>query len=95
MSNIILKKIEKDAYIIVYKCILTRNTEITSHQVFDKGTDKCSYSKIYSFAIMTSQPEKQTITMPIFPNTLRNKDNQTMKLGQLIESFSSEMIQGD
>ena len=50
---------------------------------------------MYSFAIMTSQPEKQTITMHIFPNTLRNKDNQTMKLGQLIESFSSKMTQGD
>ena len=34
---------------------------------------------------MTSQPGKQTIAMPIFPNISRRKGNQTMKFGQLIE----------
>ena len=32
---------------------------------------------------MTSQPEKQTIH--ILPNILKSEDNQTMKIGQLIE----------
>ena len=34
---------------------------------------------------MTSQPGYQAIVMHIFPNILRRKSNQTMKLGQLIE----------
>ena len=34
---------------------------------------------------MTSQPLKQTIVIQILPNILRNKNNQTMKFGQLIE----------
>ena len=35
--------------------------------------------------LMTSQPEKQTIAMHILPIMIRSKDNQKMKLGQLIE----------
>ena len=34
---------------------------------------------------MTSQPGKQTIAIQILPNISRNKDNQAMKFGQLIE----------
>ena len=34
---------------------------------------------------MTSQPGKQTISIQILPNISRNKGNQTMKSGQLIE----------
>ena len=34
---------------------------------------------------MMSQPGKQAITIQIWPNISRNKDNQTMKFGQLIE----------
>ena len=34
---------------------------------------------------MTSQPGKQTIKIHILPNILRNKDNQTVKFGQLTE----------
>ena len=34
---------------------------------------------------MTSQTEKQVIAVHIFPNILRNKGNQTMKFGQLME----------
>ena len=34
---------------------------------------------------MTSQAEKQTITIHILPNISRSKGNQTMKFGQLIE----------
>ena len=34
---------------------------------------------------MTSQPAKQTIAIQILPNISRNKGNQTMKSGQLIE----------
>ena len=34
---------------------------------------------------MTSQPGKQTISILILPNISRNKGNQTMKSGQLIE----------
>ena len=34
---------------------------------------------------MTSQRWKQIITTHILPNISRSKDNQTMKLGQLIE----------
>ena len=34
---------------------------------------------------MTSQPGQQTIATHILPNISRNKDNQTMKFGQLIE----------
>ena len=32
-----------------------------------------------------SQPKKQTIVIHTLPNTSRNKGNQTMKSGQLIE----------
>ena len=35
---------------------------------------------------MTSQPGQQTIVIHILPNISRNKDIQTMKFGQLIES---------
>ena len=35
--------------------------------------------------IMTSQSENQTIVIQVLPNISRNKDNQTMKFGQLIE----------
>ena len=34
---------------------------------------------------MTSQPGKQTVAINILPNISRNKDNQTMKFGQVIE----------
>ena len=34
---------------------------------------------------MTSQLGKQAITIHILPNILRNKNNQTMKFGQLKE----------
>ena len=34
---------------------------------------------------MTSQPGKQTIATHILSNISRNKGNQTMKFGQLIE----------
>ena len=34
---------------------------------------------------MTSQPGQQTIAIHILPNISRNKGNQTMKFGQLIE----------
>ena len=34
---------------------------------------------------MTLQPGKQIIGIHILPNISRNKDNQTMKFGQLIE----------
>ena len=34
---------------------------------------------------MTSQPGEQTITIHILSNISRSKDNQTMKLGQVIE----------
>ena len=34
---------------------------------------------------MTSQPGKQTIAIRIMPNISRSKDNQAVKLGQLIE----------
>ena len=34
---------------------------------------------------MTSQPEKQTIAIHVWPNISRSKGNQTMKLGPLIE----------
>ena len=35
--------------------------------------------------LMTSQPAYQTIVIHILPNISRNKGNQTMKFGQLIE----------
>ena len=34
---------------------------------------------------MTSQAEKQRISMHILPNVSRNKGNQTMKSGQFLE----------
>ena len=34
---------------------------------------------------MTSQPGQQTIVIHVLPNISRNKGNQTMKFGQLIE----------
>ena len=34
---------------------------------------------------MTSQLGKQTITIHILPNISRSKDNQAMKVGQLIK----------
>ena len=34
---------------------------------------------------MTSQPGKQTITIHILPDISRNKGNQAMRFGQLIE----------
>ena len=36
---------------------------------------------------MTSQSGKQTIAIHILPNMSRSKGNQTMKFGQLIETF--------
>ena len=36
---------------------------------------------------MTSQPGKQTITIQILSNISKSKNNQTMKFGQLIETF--------
>ena len=35
---------------------------------------------------MTSQPGQQAITIDTFSNVSRNKGNQTMKLGQVIEN---------
>ena len=34
---------------------------------------------------LTSEPGYETVTIYILPNISRNKGNQTMKLGQLIE----------
>ena len=34
---------------------------------------------------VVSQPRKQTVAIHILPNVSRSKDNQIMKLGQLIE----------
>ena len=42
---------------------------------------------------MTSQPGKQTISIQILPNTSRNKGNQTMKSGQLIEYEKSFFLE--
>ena len=59
-------------------------------------------SKNFISKIMTSQPGQQTITIHILPNISQyifiSKDNQTMKLGQLIEYikrniFSSKIMQ--
>ena len=36
---------------------------------------------------MTSQPGKQTIVVHILTNISRRKDDQTMKIGQLIEYY--------
>ena len=41
---------------------------------------------------MASQPGEQTITIHILPNISRNKGNQTMKFGQLIEQSISNII---
>ena len=38
---------------------------------------------------MTSQPGLQTITIHIFTNMSKSKANQTMKLGQIIESWET------
>ena len=35
---------------------------------------------------MTLQPGQETVTMHILTNISQNKDNQTMKFGQLIEN---------
>ena len=42
---------------------------------------------------MTSQPGKQTISIQILPNISRNKGNQTMKSGQLIEYEKSFFLE--
>ena len=42
---------------------------------------------------MTSQPGKQTITIHILLNMPRNKDNQTIKFGQLIEYNMKNIFQ--
>ena len=42
---------------------------------------------------MTSQPGKQTITIHILLNMPRNKGNQTMKFGQLIEYNMKNIFQ--
>ena len=42
---------------------------------------------------MTSQPGKQTISILILPNISRNKGNQTMKSGQLIEYEKSFFLE--
>ena len=34
---------------------------------------------------MTSQSDKQVIAIHLLPNILRNKDNETMKFGELIK----------
>ena len=34
---------------------------------------------------VTSQPDYQTITIPILPNISQSKDNQTVKFGHLIK----------
>ena len=41
---------------------------------------------------MTSQPEKQTIEIHILPNISRNKGNQKMKFGQLIEYWKTLLL---
>ena len=41
---------------------------------------------------MTSQPGKQTIAKHILSNISRNKGNQAMKCGQLIEYITWEKI---
>ena len=35
---------------------------------------------------MTLQPGQETVTIHMLPNSSQNKDNQTMKFGQLIEN---------
>ena len=41
---------------------------------------------------MASQPGQQTIVIHILSNILRNKGNQTMKFGQLIENNMRNII---
>ena len=41
---------------------------------------------------MTLQPSKQTITIQILPNISQSKDNQTKKLGQLIEYINRNIF---
>ena len=41
---------------------------------------------------MTSQPGLQTIAIHILPNISQSKDNQTMKLGQLIEYIKRNIL---
>ena len=41
---------------------------------------------------MALQPSKQTITIQILPNISQSKDNQTKKLGQLIEYINRNIF---
>ena len=41
---------------------------------------------------MTSQPEKQTISTHILPNSSRSKGNQAMEFGQLIKYNKSNIF---
>ena len=42
---------------------------------------------------MTSHPGWQTIAIHILPNISRSKENQTMKIGQLIESLEKIFVE--
>ena len=42
---------------------------------------------------MTSQADEEVFAVDILPNIARSKGNQTTKLDQLIEYFSSKIIQ--
>ena len=42
--------------------------------------------------LVVSKPRKQTVAIHILPNLSRSKDNQTMKLGQLIEYNMRKMF---
>ena len=42
---------------------------------------------------MMSQPGLQTIAIHILPNISQSKGNEKMKFGQLIEYFSSKIMQ--
>ena len=43
--------------------------------------------------LMTSKPRKETIAIHILPNMSRNKGNQTMKFGLLIEYYTQNVLE--
>ena len=74
----------KNAFYFILKALFVLQILKFLSQLFCH-VGKTTWLEKFTSKFMTSQPGLQTIVLHILPNISKNKNNQTMKFGQLLE----------
>ena len=76
-------KMMKNAFYFILKALFVLQISKFLWQLFCH-VGKTTWLEKFTSKFMTSQPGLQTIVLHILPNISKNKNNQTMKFGQLL-----------